>query len=81
VNSSNSLTGPAYLVRPQTEVELILLGLGLVLVFEGLVLALLPNRLEELIKFISEIPPETRRLVGLGAVAAGVILVWLGQGI
>jgi uncharacterized protein YjeT (DUF2065 family) len=62
-------------------VELILLGLGLVLVFEGLVLALLPNRLEELIKFISEIPPETRRLVGLGAVAAGVILVWLGQGI
>lgn|GEM_PF-260624 len=81
MNSSNSLTGPAYLVRPQTEVELILLGLGLVLVFEGLVLALLPNRLEELIKFISEIPPETRRLVGLGAVAAGVILVWLGQGI
>jgi uncharacterized protein YjeT (DUF2065 family) len=62
-------------------VELILLGLGLVLVFEGLVLALLPNRLEELIKFISEIPPETRRLVGLGAVAAGVILVWLGQGL
>ncbi len=81
MNSSNSLTGPAYLVRPQTEVELILLGLGLVLVFEGLVLALLPNRLEELIKFISEIPPETRRLVGLGAVAAGVILVWLGQGL
>ena len=30
--------------------ELILLGLGLVLVFEGLILALLPNRLEELVQ-------------------------------
>jgi len=61
-------------------VEVILLGLGLVLVFEGLVLALLPNRLEELIQMISNIPPETRRLLGLGAVAIGVVLVWMAQG-
>ena len=60
--------------------EVILLGLGLVLVFEGLVLALLPNRLEELIQMISNIPPETRRLLGLGAVAIGVVLVWMAQG-
>lgn len=56
--------------------ELILLGLGLVLVFEGLVFALLPNRLEELIRVISELPIETRRAYGLGAVALGVLLVW-----
>ena len=58
--------------------ELVFLGLGLVLVFEGLVLALLPNRLEELIRMISEIPMETRRTMGLGAVALGVLLVWIG---
>ncbi|NNE80390.1 MAG: DUF2065 domain-containing protein [Silicimonas sp.] len=55
---------------------LVLLGLGLVLVFEGLVFALLPNRLEELIRIISELPVETRRAYGLGAVALGVLLVW-----
>lgn len=55
---------------------LILLGLGLVLVFEGLVLALLPNRLEELVRAIEEIPLDTRRVIGLGAVAVGVLLVW-----
>jgi len=61
-------------------VELILLGLGLVLVFEGLVLALLPNRLEELIKMLDEIPLESRRMMGLAAVAIGVFLVWLTRG-
>lgn len=60
--------------------ELVLLGLGLVLVFEGLVLALLPNRLEELIQLISDMPVETRRTIGLGAVAVGVLLVWLARG-
>lgn len=60
--------------------ELILLGLGLVLVFEGLILALLPNRLEELIQMISEMPLETRRTAGLVAVAIGVLLIWLVQG-
>ncbi len=58
---------------------LVLLGIGLVLVFEGMVLALLPNRLEELIRMISDIPIETRRAYGLGAVALGVLLVWLAQ--
>ena len=60
--------------------ELILLGLGLVLVFEGLILALLPNRLEELVQMISELPLETRRTAGLAAVAIGVVLIWLVQG-
>ena len=60
--------------------DLILLGLGLVLVFEGLVLALLPNRLEELIRMIDDLPVETRRIMGTAAVAAGVFLVWLARG-
>ena len=60
--------------------DLILLGLGLVLVFEGLVLALLPNRLEELIQMLNDIPYETRRMLGLAAVAVGVFLIWLTRG-
>ncbi len=57
----------------------ILLGLGLVLVIEGLVFALAPSRLEELVKLIAETPIETRRTVGLIAVAIGVVLVWLAK--
>lgn len=57
--------------------ELVLLGIGLVLAFEGLVLVLLPERLEELIRMIEEMPRETRRMMGLGAIAIGVFLVWL----
>ena len=57
--------------------ELILIGLGLVLVFEGLVFALAPSRLEELIKLIADTPIETRRMFGLVAIALGVVLVWL----
>ncbi len=56
--------------------SILLLGLGLVLVFEGLVFALAPSRLEELIRLIAETPIETRRAIGLVAVALGVLLVW-----
>ena len=64
----------------ELTVESIILGIGMVLVFEGLVFALAPSRLEDLVKLIAEIPLETRRAIGLGAVAAGVLLVWLAGG-
>ena len=50
----------------------LLLGAGLVLVIEGLVLALLPNRLEEILEALNKIPHETRRLIGLTAITIGV---------
>jgi uncharacterized protein YjeT (DUF2065 family) len=58
----------------------LLLAFGLVLVIEGLVFALAPSRLEDLIKVISDIPEQTRRLLGLACVAMGVFLVWLAKG-
>ncbi len=61
--------------------EFVLLGLGLVLVFEGLVFALAPSRLEELVRIIAEMPLETRRALGLVAVAVGVVLVWIARAI
>ena len=59
--------------------EFVFFGLGLVLVFEGLVFALAPSRLEELVRIIAEMPIETRRALGLAAVAVGVLLVWLAR--
>lgn len=58
----------------------IALAIGLVLVVEGLVLALAPSRMEDIVKALAEIPPDTRRLMGLVAVALGVLCVWLAKG-
>ena len=58
----------------------LVLGVGMVFVIEGLVLALAPSRLEDLLDAVRDIPPETRRLIGLGAIAVGVFLVWLARG-
>jgi uncharacterized protein YjeT (DUF2065 family) len=57
----------------------IALGIGLVLVIEGLVFALAPLRMEDMLKTLSEIPPETRRMLGLLAVALGTGLVWFAK--
>lgn len=52
----------------------ILMGLGMVLVIEGLVFALAPSRLEDLLRAMQTIPAETRRLIGFCAVALGAVL-------
>lgn len=57
-----------------------LLAIGFVLVFEGLVLALAPSRLEEMMRMLSQIPVDTRRAFGIGAVATGVLLLWIARG-
>jgi len=55
--------------------DVILLGVGMVLVMEGLVFALAPSRLEDLLRVLARIPVETRRLIGLAAIALGAVLV------
>ena len=57
----------------------IVLALGLVLIVEGLVFALAPSRLEELIELIARLPLETRRLIGLLALTLGAMLVWAAR--
>lgn len=57
----------------------LVLGLGLVAVFEGLVLALAPLRFEELLAWLARLDPATRRTLGLAFVAFGVALVWLAR--
>lgn len=60
---------------------LLLLALGLVLSLEGLVLALAPSRIDELLDLIRRMPVETRRNLGLGALALGLALIWLASGL
>lgn len=60
---------------------LILLAIGLVLSLEGLVLALAPSRIDELLELIRQMPVETRRNLGIAAVALGVALIWLASGL
>ncbi|GEM_PF-200678 len=59
----------------------ILLALGLVLSLEGLVLALAPSRIEDVLDLIRRMPVETRRAIGLGALALGIALIWLAGGV
>ena len=59
----------------------LLMAAGFVLVFEGLIFALLPKRLDDLAALLSQMPVDTRRLFGLAALAVGVLLLWLARGI
>ncbi|MFG6591499.1 DUF2065 domain-containing protein [Sulfitobacter sp. 1A12157] len=56
---------------------LVLLALGSVLIFEGLVYALAPSFLEQMLEILRRIPEAALRQLGALAVVAGLILVWL----
>lgn len=55
----------------------VVLALGLVLAVEGLVLALAPRRIEDALRLLASLGLDQRRMIGLGALAFGVALVWL----
>lgn len=59
--------------------SVVFLAIGLVLCVEGLALALAPSRMEDLLRHLAEMPPERRRMFGLGALALGVALVWAAR--
>ncbi len=57
-----------------------LTALALVLVIEGVFMALFPHRLRQVLDKLDELPPEILRVGGLSAAAAGVLFVWLLRG-
>ncbi|MFV2001675.1 MAG: DUF2065 family protein [Paracoccaceae bacterium] len=57
----------------------VILAIGLVLSLEGLVFALAPSRLEDVLDALRKMNPQTRRMIGLAALAAGVALIWLAK--
>ena len=58
----------------------LLTGLALVLVIEGLFLALFPHRLRQIVMMLEQVPPDTLRLGGLLAAILGLGAVWLIRG-
>jgi len=58
----------------------LLLGLGFVAIIEGLVLALAPSRLEQVLELLREIGADKMRVIGLITITVGVALIWLARG-
>ncbi len=59
-------------------ISIILYGLGLVLIIEGLVYVLAPHFVEKMLVSLKEMPNEQRRLVGaFMALLGGLILLFL----
>ena len=58
----------------------LLTALALVLVIEGLVLAVFADRLDVLLERLAEIPPEVLRVAGVVSALLGLFAVWLIRG-
>jgi uncharacterized protein YjeT (DUF2065 family) len=57
--------------------SMVFLALGLVMIVEGLAIALAPSRMEDIVAMIARLGRDQRRLIGLSMLAIGVVLVWL----
>ncbi|HIP80528.1 DUF2065 domain-containing protein [Pelagibius sp.] len=57
-----------------------LTALALVLVIEGLFLAVFPHRIRQILQMLEEMTPESLRFGGLAVAALGVFFVWLLRG-
>jgi uncharacterized protein YjeT (DUF2065 family) len=60
-----------------TLAQLLVLGAGLLLFVEGLVYALFPKIVEQLLEALRDTPLEARRLIGLLSMLSGLGLLWL----
>jgi uncharacterized protein YjeT (DUF2065 family) len=55
----------------------LLTALGLVLVIEGLLYALVPAKLKAMMQSVQKLSDDQLRIGGVAAMAAGVAVVWL----
>ena len=60
-------------------IETTFLALGLVLIVEGLVYALAPSIIEQLLIALRSMSIENRRMMGLASLAIGMVLVWVAK--
>ena len=60
-------------------IENVFLALGLVLIVEGLVYALAPSIIEQLLAVLRSLTEDQRRLIGLVSITIGVVLVWCAK--
>jgi uncharacterized protein YjeT (DUF2065 family) len=59
----------------------ILTALGLVLVIEGLLYALVPGHLKAMMLAMQKVTDDQLRTGGVAAMALGVVIVWLVRGV
>ena len=59
--------------------KLFLLVLGLVLILEGLPYAAAPEKMREWLMKLSDVPPATLRMLGIGSISFGLFICWLVQ--
>ncbi|WP_166416477.1 DUF2065 domain-containing protein [Cochlodiniinecator piscidefendens] len=57
----------------------VLYAIGLVLAVEGLVLALAPSRLENIIEMLNSLSHDTRRIAGLLGIGCAILLIWFAK--
>ena len=55
----------------------LLMALGLVLVIEGLLYALVPAKLKAMMQAVEKLSDDQLRIAGVTAMATGVVAVWL----
>ncbi len=55
----------------------ILMGLGLLLLFEGLGPLLMPKAWQQMLRLLSDQPPEQLRRIGGSLVVAGAVILWM----
>lgn len=55
----------------------VLMGLGLLLLFEGLGPLLMPRAWQQMLRLLSEQPPEQLRRIGGSLVVAGGVILWM----
>lgn len=60
-------------------IGVVFLALGLVLIVEGLAYALAPSLIERMLEALRALPLDQRRVLGLAAMTAGVVLVWAAK--
>ena len=59
----------------------LLTALGLVLVIEGLLYALVPGQLRRMADIMRQLSDEQLRIGGASAIALGVLIVWLARSV
>lgn len=57
----------------------LLVALGLAIALEGALYAIAPNAMKRAIAQILTLPEQTIRYAGIGALALGVLIVWLSR--
>lgn len=59
--------------------EFFLCVVGVVMIIEGLPYFAFPERMKEVMRAVIEMPDGTLRMIGLGLMAAGLVIAYLGR--